>query len=45
MPKPKKEAPAVDLAPFRAAVAKAETRLREAKAALAQAEKESKGGK
>lgn len=45
MPKSKKEAPAVDLAAFRKAVAKAETKLKEAKAALALAEKESKGGK
>jgi hypothetical protein len=44
MPKPKKEVPAVDLAAFRKAVAKAETRLKEAKAELARAEKAAKGG-
>jgi len=44
MPKQKQESN-VDLAAFQKAVAKAETKLKEAKAALAQAEKEAKGGK
>lgn len=44
MPKKKQESPAVDLAAFRKAVAKAKTKLREAEAELARAEKTAKGG-
>lgn len=45
MPKKTKDAPAVDLAAFRKAVAKAKTRLKEAEAELARAEKAANGGK